>query len=181
MKLFSTYLDEEKAKLVLTDLPYKRDALAPVMSKNTIDYHYGHLAKGYVKKYNKGEGDPTFNKAGAFLHNLFFPQLRPATKGNYPVGKIADFIDEHYKDGFKELKERFEDNAMKIQGSGWIYLAENGKIKIIHNHEIKDDIVLLVDWWEHAWALDYQADKKQYLKNIWQIINWDYINNRWKF
>ena len=67
---------------------------------------------------------------------------------------------------------------MTIQGSGWVYLSKSGDIKTIKNHEIKNDIVLLIDWWEHAWALDYQSDKKEYLKNIWSIINWDYVNDR---
>jgi superoxide dismutase len=65
---------------------------------------------------------------------------------------------------------------MAIQGSGWVYLAKDGKIKTIKNHEIKKDIVLLIDWWEHSWALDYQSDKKKYLENQWKIINWDHIN-----
>jgi len=68
---------------------------------------------------------------------------------------------------------------MKIQGSGWIYMAYNGDIKTIVNHEVRDDILILVDWWEHAWALDYQADKKQYLENTWKIMNWNKINTRW--
>jgi superoxide dismutase len=67
---------------------------------------------------------------------------------------------------------------MGIQGSGWVYLAKDGKIKTIVNHEIKDDIVILVDWWEHAWALDYQVDKKGYLNNQWKIMDWSTINTR---
>ena len=67
---------------------------------------------------------------------------------------------------------------MGIQGSGWVYLAKNGEIKTIVNHEIKQDIVLLIDWWEHAWALDYQVDKKKYLENQWKIIDWTKINTK---
>jgi Fe-Mn family superoxide dismutase len=67
---------------------------------------------------------------------------------------------------------------MTIQGSGWIYMSRSGEIKIIKNHQIKKDIALLIDWWEHAWALDYQSDKKSYLENIWRIINWDIVNTR---
>jgi Fe-Mn family superoxide dismutase len=65
---------------------------------------------------------------------------------------------------------------MKIQGSGWVYLSTDGKIKTIVNHEIKNDILILVDWWEHAWALDYQSHKEKYLENIWKIMDWDRIN-----
>ena len=67
---------------------------------------------------------------------------------------------------------------MKIQGSGWIYLSKDGSIKVINNHKIKKDIAFLIDWWEHAWALDYQHDKESYLDNMWRIINWELINNR---
>jgi Fe-Mn family superoxide dismutase len=67
---------------------------------------------------------------------------------------------------------------MAIQGSGWLYLSTQGEIKTIPNHQVRTDIALLVDWWEHAWALDYQSDKQRYLDNIWRIINWDVINDR---
>ena len=66
---------------------------------------------------------------------------------------------------------------MSIQGSGWVYVNSKGDIKTIKNHAIKKDIILLIDWWEHAWALDYQKDKKKYLKNIWKIIDWDHVNS----
>ena len=76
-QLINLVKSKGKEKLILEPLPYNRNQLNPVMSKNTIDYHYGELAKGYVDRYNKGEGDPAFNEAGAFLHNTFFPQLMP--------------------------------------------------------------------------------------------------------
>ncbi len=67
---------------------------------------------------------------------------------------------------------------MKLQGSNWIYLAKNGKIKSIPNHQTRSDIVLLIDWWEHAWFLDYGSDKKKYLANQWKIINWEIVSAR---
>ena len=67
---------------------------------------------------------------------------------------------------------------MSIQGSGWVYMDLNGGIKTIENHEIRKDIAMLIDWWEHAWALDYQSDKKKYLENTWKIINWEVVNER---
>jgi Fe-Mn family superoxide dismutase len=179
MKYFSTFLTEEKAKLALMDLPYKKGDLEPVMSRETINYHYGKLAKGYVERYNKGEGDPKFNKAGAFLHNIFFPQLRPPVQSNKPSGELADMINSKFG-SFDDFKNKVEEIAMKIQGSGWVYVTNTGEIKTIVNHEVRDDIMLLIDWWEHAWALDYQADKKKYLKNIWRIINWDVVNKRFQ-
>ena len=168
--------ETRKEHLVLEKLPYSRTDLEPVMSEATLDYHYGKLAKGYVDRYNKGEGDTAFNEAGAFLHNIFFPQLKAPSNGK-PFDASAEFINKHFSN-FDALKSEVEEVSMKIQGSGWVYLARNGKIKTIVNHQIRQDIVLLIDWWEHAWSLDYQADKQKYLKNIWRIIDWSVINDR---
>ena len=164
-------------KLEIKGLPYKANELDPSISEDTINYHYGKLAKTYAERYNKGEGDPKFNEAGVFLHNILFQQYRAPSGSNKPSGKIQEFIEEHFK-SFDKFKEEFEKTAMSIQGSGWVYLAKDGSIKTIKNHEVKKDIVVLVDWWEHAWALDYQADKKKYLENQWKIMNWDHINVR---
>ena len=95
----------------------------------------------------------------------------------YKGGTDAEKI-KNWQKHIDQFKEKIVKTAMAIQGSGWVYLATDGKIKTIVNHEIKKDIVLLIDWWEHAWALDYQADKKKYLENIWKIINYDVINAR---
>lgn len=170
--------ESRKAKIELLKLPYSDTDLQPVLSKETIKYHFDSLANGYVKRYNAGEGDPAFNKAGAFLHNIYFAQFRKPQDDNIPNGPVLNLIKRKY--GFwRDFKEQFKEEAMKIQGSGWIYLTYTGEIKTIVNHEIRDDILLLVDWWEHAWALDYQADKKQYLENTWKIMNWAKINTRW--
>ena len=172
-------LVEAKAKheLVLEKLPYNRSGLAPVMSQATVDYHYGELAKGYVDRYNKGEGDADFNEAGAFLHNIFFPQLMPAKANNQPKGASLALINRKYG-SFKDFKEQMKTEAMKIQGSGWIYMSRSGDIKVIKNHQIKNDIALLIDWWEHSWAKDYSANKAKYFDNIWRCINWDKVNIR---
>ena len=164
-------------KLETTPLPYGEKDLDPVMSEATIDYHYEHLAKGYAKRYNAGEGDADFNRAGSFLHNKFFPQLRPPKGRNLPKGAVLALIEEKFKD-FDGFKEAVKEAAMKIQGSGWVYLSTTGEIKTIRNHAVRTDICVLMDWWEHAWALDYQSDKEKYLDNIWKIINWDVCNER---
>jgi len=168
---------ESKEKLVLEPLPYKQDALSPIKSKETIQYHYGSLASGYVSRYNKGEGDPEFNRAGAFLHNLYFPELQPPKSDNLPYGKSLSLIESKYGT-LDKFKKQMKEVAMKIQGSGWVYMSIDGSIKTIENHEIRNDIALLIDWWEHAWALDYQSDKAKYFDNIWKIINWQIINDR---
>jgi Fe-Mn family superoxide dismutase len=165
------------AKLETTPLPYGVKDLDPVMSAETLYYHYEHLAKGYARRYNSGEGNADFNRAGSFLHNRFFPQFRVPKAGNAPRGAVLELIESHYKtfDDFKAaVKERF----MNIQGSGWVYLSTSGDIKIIPNHQVRNDIALLIDAWEHAWALDYQSDKERYIDNIWRIIDWSVINER---
>jgi Fe-Mn family superoxide dismutase len=175
---FIRYVAEGKvAELKQVSLSYDRDELAPSLSKETIDYHYGTLYKAYVDRYNSREGDADFNEAGAFLHSIYFSQFQESSGTNAPEGDIKEFIEKHFK-SFDAFKEEIEKTAMGIQGSGWVYLTKNGKIKTIVNHEIKDDILLLIDWWEHSWALDYQADKKKYLKNIWKIINWSIISDQ---
>lgn len=169
-------VEGKKDKLVQLSLPYSRTDLEPVMSKETIDYHFASLYKAYVDRYNKGEGDRDFNEAGAFLHNIYFNQFQSPSSSNKPNGFILELIEDKFK-SFEAFKEEFLKIAMGIQGSGWVYLARNGSIKTIVNHQIKEDIVLLVDWWEHAWALDYQADKQKYLENQWKIIDWGKINS----
>lgn len=169
--------DTRKEKLILEKLPYNREDLGPVLGKDNLDIHYGILAKSYVDRYNSNEGDLDFNKAGATLHNLFFQQLQKPSGSNKPLGVALEFINKHF-DNFSNFKEEFTKTAMSIQGSGWVYLARNGYIKIIKNHELRSDILLLIDWWEHAWFLDYGSDKKKYLTNIWRTINWAVINDR---
>jgi len=164
-------------ELTLLKLKYSKADLDPAISQDTMDYHYGKLAKAYVDRYNAGEGDPDFNEAGAFLHNILFAQYMIPKSNNEPDSVSADFIKEQFKT-FNDFKEEVLKVAMGIQGSGWVYLAKNGMIKTIKNHQIKSDIVLLIDWWEHAWALDYQSAKDKYLENQWKIIDWTVINDR---
>jgi superoxide dismutase, Fe-Mn family len=158
-------------------LSYDLGALDPSVSEDTMNYHYGKLYKTYCDRYNNGEGDPDFNEAGAFLHSIYFTQFDSPKSSNKPEGAIKTLIEEHFK-SWNNFQQEFEKVAMAIQGSGWVYLAKDGEIKVIKNHQIKKDIVILIDWWEHAWALDYQADKKAYLNNQWKIIDWDKINAR---
>jgi Fe-Mn family superoxide dismutase len=146
------------AKLETTPLPYGERDLEPVMSRATINYHYEHLAKGYAKRYNAGEGNANFNRAGSFLHNKFFPQLRAPKGANRPRGAVLELIESNFKT-YEDFREEFKKAAMAIQGSGWVYLSTAGAIKTIPNHQVITDICVLVDWWEHAWALDYQSDK----------------------
>lgn len=170
---------ESKKTLELKSLPYAQGDLAPVLSQDNVNFHFGTLARNYVKRFNAGEGDADFNAAGAFLHNTLFEQFRAATDKNTPNEAVMDFVSYHF-DNYRNFQNKFAEAAMPIQGSGWVYLAQSGRIKTIRNHEIRDDILLLVDWWEHAFQVDYGSDKKSYLTNIWKIINWSVIADRLK-
>jgi Fe-Mn family superoxide dismutase len=167
----------DQDRLTQLQLRYAKGDLDPAISEDTINYHYGKLYKSYVDRYNKGEGDPDFNEAGAFLHRIYFDQFQAPNSSNKPEGLSLTLILKHYDD-FEDFKSQVEKTAMTIQGSGWVYLARNGQIKTIKNHQMRSDIVLLIDWWEHAWALDYQSDKLKYLSNTWRIIDWRVINSR---
>jgi Fe-Mn family superoxide dismutase len=171
--------ESKREKLEQESIDYNRNELDPVMSKQTLDYHYGKLAGGYVDRYNKKEGNDAFNYGGAILHNLFFPQLQPPKSGNLPTDISKEIINEKWG-SFDKFKKEFSLEFMKAQGSNWIYMDSKGNIKVIHNHEYNKsmDIALLIDGWEHAWALDYQHDKQKYLDNIWRIINWTVVNRR---
>ena len=122
-------------KLETTPLPYGEKDLSPVMSKESIDYHYEHLAKGYARRYNAGEGNADFNRAGSFLHNKFFPQLRAPRGANRPKGAVLALIEDKFKT-YEDFKIAFKESAMKIQGSGWVYLSTGGDIKTIANHAV---------------------------------------------
>lgn len=162
-------------KLKLFPLACEPDELAPAMSKDTLIYHYDTLARNYVNNFNNGIGDSYFNISGATLHNIFFQQFKPFDIDNKPFDDSVVFV-EHFYGNLDQLKTEMKNAAMHIQGSGWVYLASDGKIKTIKNHEMCSDIILLIDWWEHAWTLDYRADKDKYFDNIWSIIDWSVIN-----
>ena len=108
------------AKLETTPLPYEEKALEPVMSRDTINYHYEHLAKGYAKRYNAGEGDPDFNRAGSFLHNKFFPQLQPPRGTNRPRGAVLELIERKFK-SYEAFQDAVKDVAFSVEDATALY------------------------------------------------------------
>ena len=171
---------EKEQELSLEKLPYKIGDLSPVLSKDNVDYHYNVLSKGYVDRYNAGEGDPDFNYGGAKLHNLWWTQLMKPAGSNTPSGSILELIKDKYSD-YKKFQEELVKTAMGIQGSGWVYLSKKGELKTTPNQSFKKDILMPIDMWEHSFS-DYTTQgkecKKKYLTSVMKIINWEVINNR---
>ena len=167
---------KEKHDLERVKLHYGKSSLSPVISSTLLELHYDKLYKGYVDRYNKGEGDPQFNEAGAYLHGLYFSQFKQP-QSQAPRGAILSLIERQHKT-FVDFKAAFKDVAMKLQGSGWVYLSRSGQIKVIHNHAKRSDIVLLLDMWEHAYQNDYGSNKAKYIDNFWRIIDWNALNHR---
>jgi Fe-Mn family superoxide dismutase len=175
MKLQDLAESKQKEQLELIKLPYAMSALEPIMERKVVEFHYSVLSKGYVDRYNRGEGDPEFNRAGALLHNLWWPQLMAPKLNNRPRGAVADLM-EKTQGGWDEFKETFTKTALDLQGSGWCYMAKNGEIKTLKNQSWRSDVIMPIDLWEHSYTPF--TLRKDYLKTIWRIIDWNVINHR---
>ena len=165
-------------KVEIVKLAHSISQFAPVLSSSMMKLHYEKLAHGYADRFNNRQGDSVFNYAGAWLHNVYFQQFRPARMNNVPNGPIGNLIKTKFK-SFDGFKDAIETEAMKLHGSGWIYLSRDGSIKIINNHQVRNDILILIDLWEHAYQHDYGSNKQKYLDNIWRIMDWNVLNTRW--
>jgi Fe-Mn family superoxide dismutase len=175
---FRTLMEKVKAEnepnVKYIELPVPASKIV-VSSVETLDMHHGVLYKNYVKKALAGEGD--FQIAGAKLHTLFFEQFQECDPSNKPLGEVKDLINKKYG-SYSKFKDTVREEALTIHGSGWVYMDTSGNIKTIANHKVVDNIALIIDMWEHSYVIDYQADKEKYLKDIWQIINFNIINER---
>jgi superoxide dismutase, Fe-Mn family len=169
-------VEDKKPALERVKLDYSHEDLRPVFSGPSIDFHYDKLYKGYVDRFNNREGDPGFNEAGAFLHRIWFSQFRRPSN-RQPRGPILDLINKHFK-SLDKFKAAIKAEAMKLHGSGWIYLSRSGRINRIVNHQKRQDIVILIDMWEHAFQRDYGSNKGKYIDNLWRIIDWEAVSQR---
>ncbi len=194
---------QKNGKFELIQLPYEADALAPVISAETIGFHYGKHLQAYVNNLNnllpgsgfeglsleeivtKSEGG-IFNNAGQILnHNLYFTQFKAPVKDNVPTGKIADAINAQFG-SFEAFKAEFEKKGATLFGSGWVWLSsdKDGKLVITQETNAGNPLtkglnpLLTFDVWEHAYYIDFQNRRPDYLSSLWQIINWDEVNNR---
>lgn len=196
----STFAQAGRFKLI--ELPYATDALEPVISKQTIELHYGKHLQGYVNNVNKlivgteFENAPLeeiiqkakggiYDNAGQLLnHNLYFTQFAPKAGGE-PTGKLAEAINAKFK-SFENFKQKFEAAGAKLFGSGWVWLVKDANgvlaIKTYRNggNPVVDKLtpILGFDVWEHAYYLDYQNRRADHLKELWKIIDWKVVEKR---
>lgn len=187
----------------LITLPYAADALAPVISKETVEFHHGKHLLGYVNTLNslipgtefenadlldivrKSEGK-MFNQAGQVLnHNLYFTQFAP-NAGGAPKGALAEAIAKEWG-SFEAFQAAFLDACTSLFGSGWVWLAsdENGTLTIEKEPNAGNPIrkglnpLLGFDVWEHAYYLTYQNRRADHIKDLWSIVKWDVVEERY--
>ena len=191
-------------KFELMALPYAPDALEPVISKETIAFHHGKHLAGYVNNLNGLlEGSPLadksleeivclatggiLNNAGQILnHNMYFEQFTGEPTKSAPTGPLAEAIDRDFG-SLEAFKEAFQKGGATLFGSGWVWLSadKDGKLVITQEANAANPIqkglkpLLTFDVWEHAYYLDYQNRRPDHLAALWQIIDWNVIENRY--
>ena len=188
----------------LITLPYGSKDLEPVISAQTLSFHHGKHLQAYVDNLNKllpGSGleadslelivckasGALFNNAGQILnHNLYFGQFAAPKADNRPVGKLAEAINRDFGT-FEAFKDEFQKKGTTLFGSGWVWLSadKDGKLIITQETNAANPIqkglkpLLTFDVWEHAYYLDYQNRRPDHLAALWQIIDWNVIENRY--
>lgn len=184
-------------------LPYAADALAPIISKETVEYHYGKHEKAYIDNLNKliqgtefedealediikkADGALYNNASQAWNHIFYFFSFSP-DGGGEPSGELAEAIKRDFG-SFESFKKEFEDSGTKLFGSGWVWLSrdDNGKLTISQEPNAGNPLkkgltpILTFDVWEHAYYLDYQNRRADALKKLWDIIDWDIVETRY--
>ena len=187
-----------------TPLPYAQDALAPVISAETIAFHYGKHLQAYINNLNAAlpgsgfEGKPLedivkeseggiFNNAGQVLnHTLYFTQFKPAGAPGEPSGVLAEALVRDFG-SIEAFKAEFQKKGAGLFGSGWVWLASDteGKLQITQEVNAGNPVrrglkpLLTFDVWEHAYYLDYQNRRPDHLAALWQIVDWDVVAKRY--
>ena len=182
----------------LPALPWARDALAPHISAETIDYHYGKHHQTYVTNLNnqikgtefegldlvaivkKAQGGMFNNAAQVWNHTFYWNSLTPKGGGE-PSGKLADALKKSFG-GFAQFKEDFSKAALGTFGSGWAWLVQraDGGLAIVSTSNAATPItgsdrpLLTCDVWEHAYYIDYRNARPKYLEAFWNLANWEF-------
>ena len=182
----------------LPQLPYAMDALAPHISKETLEYHYGKHHQAYVTNLNKLTAGTEFesmtledvilkskggifnNAAQVWNHTFYWHSMSP-NGGGEPKGKLAEAIDKNFG-SFAAFKEQFTQAAATTFGSGWAWLVQDdsGALKIISTSNAGTPMtegltaLLTCDVWEHAYYIDYRNVRPDYINAFWSLVNWEF-------
>lgn len=183
----------------LPALPYAQDALEPVISAETIDYHYGKHHQAYVTNLNnmvpgtafenaslediimQADGGLFNNAAQVWNHTFYWNGLSPEGGGS-PSGALATAIDETFG-SFDAFKEAFIKSGIGNFGAGWTWLVKNAdnSLAIVNTDDAANPMtdgqtpLLTIDVWEHAYYVDYRNARPKYLDEIWKLVNWDFV------
>jgi len=183
----------------LPELPYAMDALAPTISKETLEYHYGKHHQTYVTNLNnlikgsefeemslediimKSSGGLFNNAAQIWNHTFYWNCLSP-NGGGEPTGELAAAINASFG-SFASFKEEFSKTSITTFGSGWGWLVKNsdGSIALASTSNAGTPMtegqtaLLTCDVWEHAYYIDYRNARPNYLEAFWKLVNWDFV------
>jgi Fe-Mn family superoxide dismutase len=191
-------------EFVLFKLPYENNALEPVISKQTIDFHYGKHVQAYINNLNnlikgtsfenssledivkKSDGGIFNNGAQVWNHEFYFNTFSP-NGGGEPSGALAEAIRNQFG-SFENFKKEFNAASVSLFGSGWAWVSkdESGKLVITKEsnagNPLKSGLTPLLgfDVWEHSYYLDYQNRRADHINALWDIINWKVVEKRFK-
>jgi len=188
----------------LPKLPYAKNALAPHISEETLEYHHGKHHAAYVAKLNelvantkfatmpleeivKNSDGAIFNNAGQHWNHSFYWNCMAPKAGGSPSGAVAAAIDRDLK-GFEQFKKDFSEAAVGQFGSGWAWLVQkqDGKLAIEKTSNAENPLtrgvrpLLTCDVWEHAYYIDYRNARAKYVEAFWNVVNWQFIASNMK-
>ena len=187
----------------LPELNYAYDALAPYVGAETMELHHSKHHQAYVDNLNKltagtefegmsledivvkAPAGGIFNNAGQHWNHCQFWEMMSPNGGNEPTGALADAINKTFG-SFEDFKTQFEGTGVATFGSGWAWLAQNadGSIELMSASNADNPLrhgknaLLGVDVWEHAYYVDYRNRRPEYLKQFWNVVNWDNVAER---
>ena len=188
----------------LSELPYAKDALAPHISVETIEYHYGKHHKAYVDNINRlitgtefetmsleeiiqKSSDGIFNNTAQVWNHTFYWNCLSPKGGGEPTGELANELIEHFG-SLSQFKEKFTNTAVTLFGSGWVWLVKNpdGSLSVEATSNAGTPLkegrkaLLTCDVWEHAYYIDYRNARAKYLEAYWSLVNWDFVQKNLK-
>jgi len=190
-------------KFSLLELPYAHNALEPIITEKTISFHYGKHHLTYVNNLNglvegtefadadldaivKKSDGPMFNNAAQIWnHNFYFLSLTPI-KGSQPSESLTKAINAAFG-SLEEFKKQFNQAAISVFGAGWAWLVKDaeGKLSISKESNAGNPItrglipLLTFDVWEHAYYIDYQNRRADYVAALWDIVDWNVVSARY--